>query len=26
LPAESDRVNIPRTLLNHWADLLCYAA
>jgi hypothetical protein len=26
LPAESDLVNIPRTLLNHLADLLCYAA
>ena len=25
-PAESDLVNIPRTLLNHVADLLCYAA
>jgi hypothetical protein len=26
LPAESDLVNIPRTLINHLADLLCYAA
>ncbi len=26
LPVESDLVNIPRTLLNHLADLLCYAA
>jgi len=25
-PAESDLVHIPRTLLNHVADLLCYAA
>jgi hypothetical protein len=26
LPAESDPVNIPRALLDHLADLLCYAA
>ncbi len=26
LPTESDLVNIPRPLLNHLADLLCYAA
>src|SRR5262249_23734337 len=25
-PAASDLVTIPRTLFNHWADLLCYAA
>ncbi len=26
LPTDSDLVNIPRTLFNHWTDLLCYAA